>query len=276
MAIAFSLSVVAVTASAGEFKYVGAKKCKTCHKKELIGNQYAKWQESGHSKAFDTLKSDKALEIAKEKGIAGAPHESDDCLKCHATAFGLTPEQIAKKPLKLTDGIQCETCHGPGSAYKKKKVMSDHDKSVAAGMLEPDEKTCTGCHNDESPTWDAAKGFDFEERKERLRTPSPKTSKASISKSRRPERRPAAGETTKKRTRTNRALGSTHREPSKERFEGSRFVHQRPSVSACPPAPRDRSGGLSRSLRFGPSVDGLDFEQARRRFLDVVNQAQPL
>ncbi len=34
-------------------------------------------------------------------------------------------------------------------------------------MWEPDkdETICTKCHNDSSPTWDAAEGFDFEARK---------------------------------------------------------------------------------------------------------------
>jgi hypothetical protein len=119
-------------ASAKEPQYVGAKKCKSCHKKELMGNQYGEWEKGVHHKAFETLKSDDAVKIAAEK--------------------------------------QCESCHGPGSLYRKKKVMSDRDKSVAAGMWEPekDAKICTACHNDESPTWDPAKGFDHEARMEEI------------------------------------------------------------------------------------------------------------
>jgi len=46
---------------------------------------------------------------------------------------------------------------------------------VAMGMWEPDkdEKICTACHNDRSPTWDAAKGFDFEARKKDIAHPIP-------------------------------------------------------------------------------------------------------
>jgi hypothetical protein len=36
--------------------------------------------------------------------------------------------------------------------------------AVAAGMWEPgeDEKICTQCHNQDSPTSDEAEGFDYE------------------------------------------------------------------------------------------------------------------
>ena len=170
VAIGFALAAGMAHAAGGEPQYVGASKCKTCHKKELIGDQYGAWEKAKHSQAFETLKGEKALEVAKAKGLTAAPHEAGECLKCHATAYGEDPSKFAKKPLDPKDGVQCESCHGPGSLYKKKKTMADHDKSVAAGMWEPgkDEKICLGCHNDESPTWDPAKGFDFEKRKEEI------------------------------------------------------------------------------------------------------------
>jgi cytochrome c peroxidase len=164
-AVVFSLTLGGIASADSAFKYVGAGKCKTCHKKELIGNQYGAWEKAGHSKAFETLKGEKAIAIAKEKGIAGAPSEADECLKCHATAAGLGPNDFDKKPLSNSDGVQCESCHGPGSAYKKKKTMADHDASLAAGMLVPDEKTCAKCHNDTSPTF---AGFDYAEAKKKI------------------------------------------------------------------------------------------------------------
>ncbi len=91
------------------------------------------------------------------------------------TAYGEDASKFAKKPLAAQNGVQCESCHGPGSLYKKKKTMADHDKSVAAGMWEPgkSDKICVGCHNDKSPTWDPAEGFDFEKRKEEIAHPIP-------------------------------------------------------------------------------------------------------
>jgi hypothetical protein len=200
VAIGFGLAAGVADAAGKEPQYVGVKKCKTCHKKELIGNQYGAWQEMKHSKAFETLKGEKALEIAKEKGLAVAPHEAGECLKCHVTAYGEDPSKFAKKPLLPANGVQCESCHGPGSLYKKKKTMSDHDKSVAAGMREPgkDDKICIGCHNDESPSWDPAEGFDFEKRKEEIAHPIPEDVKGhyiEIEKKQKAEKR-ARGEAT--------------------------------------------------------------------------------
>jgi hypothetical protein len=42
-------------------------------------------------------------------------------------------------------------------------------------MWEPGktETICTACHNEKSPTWDAAKGFDFEARKKEIAHPIP-------------------------------------------------------------------------------------------------------
>jgi hypothetical protein len=178
MSAAIGLALVAGAggAAALEPQYVGARTCRTCHKKELIGNQYGAWKKGVHAKAFEALRSDEAVKFAKKAGIAGPPSEARECVKCHATAFGLKPAQLYRgRPLEISDGIQCESCHGPGSKYKKERTMSDHAKAVAAGMWEPgkNEKICTACHNDESPTWDPAKGFDYEKAKEEIAHPIP-------------------------------------------------------------------------------------------------------
>src|SRR3972149_4177498 len=159
-AVGLVLLASGADAGAADHKYVGLKSCKACHKKELIGDQHGEWAKGPHAKAFETLKGEKAAKLAKEKGGSGPPDESDKCLKCHVPGYGL-PASAFAKPVKAADGVQCESCHGPGKDYRKKLVMSDHDKAVAKGMWEPekDEKICTTCHNDESPSWDPAKGF---------------------------------------------------------------------------------------------------------------------
>ena len=153
----FVMSAV-VVAEEGVHQYIGSAKCKVCHKAEKKGAQYTLWQESKHSKAYETLASEEAIEIGKAKGIDN-PQTSDECLKCHVTAFGAAAEAKAES-YDQAEGVGCEACHGPGSDYKKMTVMKDREAALAAGMIIPTEETCVGCHNEESPTY---KEFDYAE-----------------------------------------------------------------------------------------------------------------
>ncbi len=140
--------------------YVGVKTCGMCHKKEDVGQQLKIWQDSQHSNAYKTLHTEKADKIAKEKGFKTKAVETKDCLKCHAIGYDLDASLLGKK-FKVEDGVQCETCHGPGSAYKSKKIMKDRTASLDKGLIIYDnpKELCVKCHNDESPVF---KGFDFE------------------------------------------------------------------------------------------------------------------
>ena len=168
LAIAFAVGAQAQEKKA-EHQYVGVKKCSMCHKSEAKGDQFGKWQASPHSKAFEVLAGEKALAVAKEKGLKTAPQESPECLKCHVTGHGKPAEAFAATFVK-EDGVGCESCHGPGSDYMAMKVMKDPAAAKAAGLWTPDAKTCTACHNEESPTF---KGFDFEKYAAKVAHPNP-------------------------------------------------------------------------------------------------------
>lgn len=138
--------------------------CGMCHKKAEDGAQLKKWEESPHSKAYETLKTEEANKVAKEAGYDKPAVEVDDCLKCHVTGHGVDESRLGKM-FKIEQGVQCESCHGPGSEYKSMKIMKNHEKAVANGLRdfkndEDIKALCTGCHNDESPTF---KEFNFEE-----------------------------------------------------------------------------------------------------------------
>ena len=141
-------------------KYVGVKMCSMCHKIEKTGNQFGVWQKSKHAEAYKTLTGAKAAEIAKAKGIKNAA-EAPECLQCH----GAVDAKLAEKTFDVKDGVQCEVCHGAGSAYKSMTIMKDKAKSIAAGLNEYKdmaavEALCKTCHNEKSPTH---KAFKFEE-----------------------------------------------------------------------------------------------------------------
>jgi hypothetical protein len=168
--LSFVLLAAGVTvASAGDHQFIGVDGCKMCHKKAATGDQYGKWLESSHAKAYETLASDAAKAIAAEKGLGDNPQEIGECLGCHVTGHGAAAELLGKK-YAVTDGVGCESCHGAGGDYKKKSVMEDQAAAIAAGMIIPDEKTCMGCHNDKSPTFTE---FDFAKMAAKIAHPNP-------------------------------------------------------------------------------------------------------
>lgn len=151
--------------------YVGVATCGMCHKTAKQGEQLKVWEASRHAQAFQTLLSDEAKKIAQEKGIQGGPEKAEACLKCHATGHDVDKSLLGAK-FKVEDGVQCETCHGPGSEYKSMKVMKDQKAAVEAGLIlyEKPEELCTKCHNSESPTF---KSFDYAKMAEKIAHPVP-------------------------------------------------------------------------------------------------------
>lgn len=149
----------------GKGKYVGAKKCKNCHRSKKKGNQYGKWQKMKHAKAYENLASEEAIKLGKAQGVDN-PQQSEKCLKCHTTAFGVEKKQIHKRfDSKL--GVQCEACHGPGDKHAKARLMAAADmeeaqmgkrQKVPASEIHasPSVKVCKSCHNSEFPNF---KGF---------------------------------------------------------------------------------------------------------------------
>lgn len=173
LTLILSLAVLALftfsTASvAAEHSYVGVAGCKACHGKKT-GDQYKIWSESAHANAYTVLASDEAKAVAAKLKLEGDPQKLDECLSCHVTAHGVDAKLLGSK-YAVEDGVGCESCHGPGSDYKKFTVMKDQEKAIAAGLIMPDEKTCIQCHNDKSPTF---KEFDFKTAYAKIAHPIP-------------------------------------------------------------------------------------------------------
>jgi len=158
-------------AYADEHKYVGAGKCKMCHSSDAKGNQYKIWAESKHAKAYENLSSEDAKKFAEEAGLKTDPQESQECLKCHVTAFGVK-DDLKEESFNVADGVQCESCHGAGGDYKGLSVMKDKQKAIEAGLIIPTKELCIKCHNPESPNY---KEFNFDESYKKIAHPKPKS-----------------------------------------------------------------------------------------------------
>ncbi|MEW6337936.1 MAG: multiheme c-type cytochrome [Acidobacteriota bacterium] len=115
----FGVVVGWVGVSDAEPTFIGAAKCKMCHKL-----QHDSWLETKHAKATESAKN------ANDMKFEAA------CLGCHATNAD-----------EALTGVQCEACHGPGSDYKSIQVMKDRAKAVANGLVIPTQATCNRCHD---------------------------------------------------------------------------------------------------------------------------------
>lgn len=148
-----------------EFSYVGAGKCKICHRTEKQGKQFPIWEESQHFQSFTALASEKAVEIA-QTAVASNPQENAECLKCHGPLFEKSAEFKG-------DGVSCEACHGPGSAYKSLSIMKNKEEAVKNGLVlygseEAIRKQCLTCHENAH-----GKSFDFKASWEKIKHPVP-------------------------------------------------------------------------------------------------------
>ena len=169
--VLISLPFFFITAQT-EHGFVGTSTCGMCHKSEKQGSQLSIWQNSKHALAYEALNSAKADEIAKSKGFQTKAIETPECLKCHASGYNVDAKMLSDK-FKITDGVQCETCHGAGADYKSKKIMENREEAIANGLNVPTniEEFCITCHNAESPTYVE---FNFETMWDKIKHPVPK------------------------------------------------------------------------------------------------------
>jgi hypothetical protein len=151
-----------VDTSAG-YTYVGTRTCLACHRTGAGGGPAGHWIASRHSRSLQTLTTDQAKLLAtnrEEYSDIENPSQEQRCLMCHVTAAQNPLSEWRTDARAEDEGVGCEACHGPGSAYMAREVMTDREAFLANGGRLPDELTCRNCHRDEA--------FDFIERLLRL------------------------------------------------------------------------------------------------------------
>jgi YVTN family beta-propeller protein len=153
-------------ASSGKFKYVGVMVCAQCHQQSKMGYQFSQWRQSPHAQAYAVLATPRGYELARQAGLKGDPQQAAQCLRCHTTAYHYGPGSV-RDTFLLIDGVQCETCHGPGSEYSVESVMRDKIGARNAGLLPVSEKTCQPCHVKKN-----GQDFDYPAAVRKIRHPS--------------------------------------------------------------------------------------------------------
>ncbi len=120
--------------------YIGVATCATCHTGDGTGwkDKYTAWDGTAHASAFD-------------------PSSPSYCAPCHtvggngldATAEGDAGYDDA--PIAAFEDVQCEVCHGRGSAHQAS--FSAADITISYDPAETCGKCHTGTHNPQFDEW---------------------------------------------------------------------------------------------------------------------------
>jgi cytochrome c554/c'-like protein len=143
----------------GTITYTGAGSCNAsnCHGSvwpktggKINQNEYNLWSSKDkHTKAYTVLLEPRSKKIARNLKI-DKPETAAVCLDCHATNIPLGQQATS---FQISDGVGCESCHGPAGAWLGPHVTHDwtHEQSVMLGMVDTKDvrkrtEVCLSCH----------------------------------------------------------------------------------------------------------------------------------
>ena len=139
--------------------HLGVASCATsvCHGKltpasdrGVALNEYRIWTaDDRHSKAYQTLQTDRSKRIADNLGLPSA-QAAAVCLDCHADNV---PASLRGPKFQISDGVGCEACHGGAGHWIETHTEAgrSHGDNLADGMYPTDRpsaraRLCLGCH----------------------------------------------------------------------------------------------------------------------------------
>ena len=140
-------------------KYIGPGSCSStsCHGSvkprgdaRIFQNEYSIWAvKDKHARSFDALTGPIGERMGRILGL-GKSEQAAKCLACHALDV---PSDARGKTFDLSEGVSCESCHGPASAWLGPHTTRNwtHEQSVAAGMYDTRNlvrrtEKCLTCH----------------------------------------------------------------------------------------------------------------------------------
>lgn len=156
---ALLMPLAVFAADSGADKHLGVASCagNTCHgstrpfkDSHIKQDEYFVWQrKDAHAQAFLTLTSERSESIARKLGL-GSATEAKECLVCHAEN---APAEVRGVRYQVSDGIGCETCHGPAERWIGPHTKGYHslDERVKAGLyptwdVHARAQLCASCH----------------------------------------------------------------------------------------------------------------------------------
>jgi hypothetical protein len=144
--------------------YTGPGSCSAtpCHgsvlpRKEssVLQNEYTTWiLHDKHAQAYTVLSNETSVRMLKILDLPapnnGNPEKAPKCLACHALDVPLGQQG---RTFKISDGVSCDSCHGPSAAWLGDHTTRgwDYARSLKCGMydtrnLVERSKKCLSCH----------------------------------------------------------------------------------------------------------------------------------
>lgn len=123
----------------------------TWKQSNVLQNEYVTWsRRDKHARAYTVLLNDRSKEIARKLELPEPAHRSALCLDCHAHNV---PEPRRGEHFVLSDGVTCETCHGPAGRWIDSHVARGNTRkeNIARGMYPIADhveraRLCLSCH----------------------------------------------------------------------------------------------------------------------------------
>ena len=143
---------------------MGAGSCAAaaCHNanfdKGHPGSEYTSWitRDRDHARAYEVLFDERSKNIQKNLNRSITAYNNQRCLSCHTSPDFDLANPPAHAPYFKTDGVSCESCHGPAKNWlnvhhldawqtktpEQKKALGMHDTRSLAGRAQ----VCVTCH----------------------------------------------------------------------------------------------------------------------------------
>lgn len=112
--------------------YAGEEKCQPCH-----AGAHRIAQASTHTQAYETL---------VKKGSEYDP----ECLRCHTVGYGAKDGFVNVQATPKLAGVQCENCHGRGTAHIQAVTAGKTGKALSATLRAVTPNSCVRCHDIEN------------------------------------------------------------------------------------------------------------------------------
>lgn len=129
--------------------FVGAESCRDCH-----AGSYKQWESTKHAHGYDVLVSD-PHDPKRNREFDAA------CVSCHTVGLEYISGYVDKQQTPDLLGIQCESCHGPGSKHvddPKNEVFLKAVRRTKQFFETSPDYGCVRCHDeDNDPHFDFAK-----------------------------------------------------------------------------------------------------------------------